>query len=146
MTGRRTRGGGQRPERVGEQMRQILSEFLIGGEIKEPELQAADLVSITEVRVTSDLTQARVFTSVFPSDEEISGAVMAALIRSAPKIRSMLAQQMRIRHTPELQFSLDTSIETGARMEALIREVRADDQEQLVAAGDSNVPASVEGD
>lgn len=127
MATRRARAGGARPQRVGEQIRQILSEALLSGALREPSLEAADLVSFTEVRVTNDLSLARVFTSVFPMEEEVVVKVMTGLQASAPRIRSLVAGEMRLRHTPELRFQHDGSMEHGARMEVLIREARTED-------------------
>lgn len=110
---------------------------MIAGGFKLPELAAAELVSFTEVRVTADLRQARVFTSVFPSDPEVVETVMAALGRAQPRIRAMVGEAVRLRHTPELQFTHDGSIERGARMEALIREVREEDEALARSRGDA---------
>ncbi|MBX2812857.1 MAG: 30S ribosome-binding factor RbfA [Myxococcales bacterium] len=116
--------GGQRSQRIGEQIRQILGELMLEGRFKDPRLETVNLISFTEVRVTSDLQLARVFISVFPCEVWAVEPVMTALQELMPQIRTMVAQQMRIRHTPELRFCLDTSIEDGARMDALIREVQ----------------------
>lgn len=124
---KRGTGGGQRPQRVGEQIRQVLGELLMSGAIKEPRLAEADLVSCTEVRVTSDLRVARVFISVFPSDEATVETVMRGLEEAQPRIKSLLAKEVRLRHTPDLRFTSDRSIERGAHMEALIRQVKEED-------------------
>lgn len=65
---------------------------------------------------------------MFPPDGEGAQRVMEALSEHAPRIRSLVASEMRLRHTPELDFTFDGSIERGARMEALIREVRDEDE------------------
>lgn len=118
----------QRPERVGEQIRQVLSELVMDGSIKVPELAAASLVTFTEVRVTKDLRNARVFTSVFPSEEQVVVPVIEGLCQASPKIRSLVAKEVRLRHAPDLLFVVDRSIEQGARMEALIKQVRSTDE------------------
>lgn len=133
---KRGRRGGQRPERVGEQIRQVLSDLLMSGAFKEPRLGAADIVSFTEVRVTGDLRGARVFTSVFPSEPEVVSEVMAGLEAATPRVRALLAREVRLRHTPELRFSHDASIEQGAAMERLIAEVRAEDRALAAARGE----------
>lgn len=144
MAGRKKSGGGQRPQRVGEQIRQILSELMVSGGFKLPELAKADLVSFTEVRVTPDLRSARVFTSIFPSEPDVVEAVMKGLIEAQPRIRSMVGQEMSIRHTPELTFTHDESIERGARMEALIKEVRDADAELARSRGEGDEEAEAE--
>lgn len=132
MAGRRNKGG-QRPQRVGEQIRQILGELLLSGQLKDPRLDVAGLISFTEVRVTSDLSWARVFTSVFPYEEDIVEPVMNALENMMPQIRALVAREMNIKHTPELRFCLDNSMEQGARIDALLKEVHQEDAPALAS-------------
>lgn len=126
-SGSHNRAAGARPHRVGEQIRQVLGELLSKGALKDPRLEGAGLISFTEVRVTADLRSARVFTSIFPPEGEASEAAMTALQELSPRIRALVGGEVRLRHTPELKFTLDRSIERGAEMEALIRDVRAED-------------------
>lgn len=106
----------------------MLGELLVSGAIKEPRLAEADLVSFTEVRVSPDLSLARVFTSIFPSEEAVVSTVMEALEEAKPHIRSLVAREVRLRHTPELRFHWDESIERGARVEALLKAAREEDE------------------
>lgn len=130
MAKRTQASGGQRQERVAEQIRQVLSELLMAGSIGIEALQGAGLVSFTEVRMSPDLHQARVFTSIFPPEPEAVQSVMEGFQQWAPKLRSMVAQQVRLRHAPELRFVHDDSIERGARIESLIEEIHQQDEER----------------
>jgi ribosome-binding factor A len=113
----------RRVERINDLLRSELSE-LIGRELKDPRL--AGLISITEVETTSDLRHAKVFVSVFGSDEERQSS-LAALRSAAGFLRHEVAQRIVIRHMPELEFRLDSSIERGDRILRLLRQVAEED-------------------
>src|SRR5437870_11462132 len=109
----------RRVERINDLLRDELSE-LIGRELKDPRL--AGLISITEVETTSDLRHARVFVSVFGSDEERESS-LAALRNASGFLRREVAQRITLRHMPELEFRLDSSLEHGDRILRLLKEV-----------------------
>ena len=113
----------RRVERINDLLRSELSE-LIGRELKDPRL--AGLISITEVETTSDLRHAKVFVSVFGSDEERQSS-LAALRSAAGFLRHEVAQRIVIRHMPELDFRIDSSIERGDRILRLLRQVAEED-------------------
>jgi ribosome-binding factor A len=111
----------RRIERVNELLRSELSE-LISREIKDPRL--AGLISVTEVETTADLRHARVFVSVFGSEEERRSSLQA--LRSATGfLRHEVAQRVAFRHMPELEFHLDSSLEHGDRIMRLLKQVTA---------------------
>jgi ribosome-binding factor A len=112
---------GQRQERVGELLREDISQ-IIQRELTDPRL--ARLISVTEVSVSPDLRQARVYVSVYGSAEEQQQA-MAALEYAARRIRSHLSRTVRLRHIPELEFELDTSLERADRIMRLLDEIKA---------------------
>ena len=74
--------------------------------------------------MSPDLRQARVYVSLL-SEGEARVEAMQALEAARGFIRRRLGQTLRLRHTPQIVFDLDTSIEYGARIESLLREVRA---------------------
>jgi ribosome-binding factor A len=112
---------GQRQERVGELLREDISQ-IIQRELTDPRL--ARLISVTEVSVSPDLRQARVYVSVYGSAEEQQQA-MAALEYAARRIRGHLSRTVRLRHIPELEFELDTSLERADRIMRLLDEIKA---------------------
>jgi ribosome-binding factor A len=118
---------------------------MMAGAFEEPRLEAAELVSFTEVRVTGDLRHARVFTSIFPSQPGTVDQVMSGLAAVTPRVRALLAKELRLRHTPELRFTHDASIERGAQMEALLDEVRAEDRALAEARGELEARSEPEG-
>ena len=110
----------RRIERVNDLLRSELSE-LIGRTLKDP--RVAGLVSLTEVETSADLRHARVFVSVFGTDEERK-STLSALRHAAGFLRHEVAQRVTFRHMPELEFQLDSSIERGDRILQLLREVQ----------------------
>jgi len=102
----------RRSARVNHILRQELSNLLLR-QVKDPRLSA--FVSLTEVRVSQDLRQARVFVSIMGSDEE-KAAVLAGLRSAANYLRHELRELIDLRYIPALTFILDDSIERGVRI------------------------------
>ena len=73
-------------------------------------------VTITRVEVADDLGSAKVFISEMVQDQKTAGRSMDALARATGFLRTQLGRRLRLRHTPELRFVADTSIEKGSRM------------------------------
>jgi len=108
----------QRARRVAEQLKTEVSDIL-QNEVKDPRVGFA---SIVDVEVSGDLRHARVFVSVYGSDEERDDT-MSAFQRANGFIRSELAKRIRLRHVPELVFELDKSMERGRRIERILKEL-----------------------
>ncbi|MBF0308795.1 MAG: 30S ribosome-binding factor RbfA [Magnetococcales bacterium] len=108
-----------RVERVGNQIRRILSEMVVSGEIRDPGLSGA-LVTLTEVRVSRDLSLATIFFAV-SGGAEVEQQVEAALNRAAGFMRTRVGQEMRLRLVPQLRFLVDRSVEQGQRIEELLK-------------------------
>ncbi|PZD93365.1 30S ribosome-binding factor RbfA [Paenibacillus sambharensis] len=104
--------------RVGEQIKKELSQ-IIQTELKDPRI---GFITVTGVDVTSDLSQARIYLSVLGSDEQKENT-LKALAKGSGFIRSELGKRIRLRHTPELEFRFDSSIEYGSRIESLLVEI-----------------------
>ena len=111
-------GQGQRPDRVGDQIRAEVS-LMIARELRDPGL---GFVTITRVQVSPDLQHARVYYSAL-GDETARGNSGKALHRAAPFMRRQLGQRLRLRHAPELDFVFDESIEQQDRIEQLLQEI-----------------------
>ncbi|WP_127531682.1 30S ribosome-binding factor RbfA [Paenibacillus kobensis] len=104
--------------RVSEQIKKELSQ-IIQTELKDPRI---GFITVTGVEVTNDLSQAKVFLSVLGSEEQ-KEETLKAIARGTGFIRSELGKRMRLRHTPELIFKFDASIEYGSRIEALLEQI-----------------------
>lgn len=120
--------GGYRPQRLAEEIHQILVEILMYG-VKDP--RVVD-VTVTAVDVAPDLQLARVFYTV-DGDETDRRQAAAGLKHATPYLRHTLAEEVRIRQVPELRFIYDESLERGQRIETLLKQALpaepADDRE-----------------
>jgi len=111
-----------RSRRIAEQIRRELSE-IIRLELKDPRV---GLLTITDVEVTQDHTQAKVFYTVL-GDESRAAESAKALQHAAGFLRSELAPRLKLRIVPQLRFEFDVSVERGVRLTKLIDEAVADD-------------------
>lgn len=110
---------GRRPHRLGEQIREEISALMLSG-LQDPRIGFA---TITGVRVTPDLRQARVSISVLGSSEEQT-RTLEGFQAAKSYIRRELAHRLSIRRMPDLAFELDRSAEQAARIEELLRQSR----------------------
>lgn len=118
-----------RAEKIQEFLKEEVSQ-IIQQRLKDPRI---GFVSVTDVEVSADLRHARVFVSVL-GDEEAKASTMAGLASSQRYIRRELGRRLQMRHTPEIAFKLDESIERGTRVVTLIREVTKGDTHDNPAA------------
>lgn len=119
----------QRQLRVGEEIRHALSAVLLRAEFRDPDL-VNQVITVTEVRVSPDLKNATAY--VLPLDGE-AGPMVEALNRASAYLRGQLAQAIRLKHLPRLNFVFDGSFDEASRIETIIHspEVARD-----LAAGD----------
>jgi len=108
-----------RNERVRKALMREISDIIFK-ELKDP--QICGMVSITDVEVSSDNSAARVFYSVFGSDE-VKKKTISALERHVGQIRHEVGKRIRLRKTPSLLFIPDDSLEHGAKMIELINKI-----------------------
>ena len=104
-----------------QKMTRLLKEELsriIREEINDPRL---GFVSITDIELQQDFRIANVYLSVYGTPEEQETS-MNVLIGASRFLRGELSRQVDLRHTPELHFHLDKSIERGARIFELLKE------------------------
>lgn len=113
-----------RSRRVAEQIQRELAD-LITHEIDLP--QAGLMVTVSGVDVSRDLSYAKVYITVMPTTDKLT-EIIKMLNKAAGYLRHHLAQRVTMRHIPELSFFYDSSIEDGARMNALINAAIAQDK------------------
>lgn len=111
----------QRQLRVAEALRHALSEILMREDFFDPDL-ANISITISEISISPDLTNARVYT--MPLGGVQVETVLPALNRLAPVIQSLVAKKVHLRRVPRLRFLLDDSFENAARMNALFNAIR----------------------
>jgi len=114
---------GHRHERVAEEIRHEVSAML-AGELKDPRL--AGLVTVTEVRVSPDLKQARIYVSVMGTQAEQT-STLRGLAAAAGYVRHELTERLQVRRAPEVHFVLDHTEEYGQRIEELLRQTKKTD-------------------
>jgi ribosome-binding factor A len=116
-----------RTARLNESVLEVLAEEL--ERMSDPRLE---LVTLTGVDVTADLSRATVYFSKLgrAADSEVgdpTGEAAAALESAAPHLRAVLGRSIRIRQVPKLVFQVDPAIVSGQRIEALLREIHRDE-------------------
>jgi ribosome-binding factor A len=120
-----------RSRRVAQQIQQSLSE-LIRRDVRDPRL---GMLTLTEVRMSKDLSYATVYYSVLGADAAQAQEILDA---AAPMLRGPLGRALGIRHSPELRFVRDELIEGGARLSALIHRAVKEDESRHVDDPDAD--------
>lgn len=117
---------GHRTERVGEEIKKIISDMLLK-DIKDPRLED-HMISITAVDVSDDLGYAHVYIDILTgqgiSEEEkaaIQEDVLDGFESCSGHIRKEISRKLRVRHAPELSFRLDKSMEYGSHIDEMLK-------------------------
>lgn len=117
----------RRTERLNYLIRQELSE-LIRRDTKDPRLGC--FLTVTHVDTSPDLSYAKVYISIMGSDDEKNQA-MDGLVSAAGFLYRELRERLSLRHTPQLVFYKDDSIEKGAKVLHLMNEVTSDKESDI---------------
>lgn len=107
---------GLRPRRVAELVQAELGRMLI----EEFQVAGSGFLTVTRVEMTPDLLTARVFLTVFGTDDP--GALLGRIERSAGRIRRVLASRVKLKYNPQLFFALDPGPAQEAKIDRLIEE------------------------
>ncbi|BBA78805.1 ribosome-binding factor A [cyanobacterium endosymbiont of Rhopalodia gibberula] len=111
----------RRVSRVSSLIKREVSQMLLH-DIKDDRV-GAGIVSVTSVDVSGDLQHAKIFVSIYGS-EQAQLETMAGLQSSAGFVRRELGQRMRLRRTPEVVFLQDISLERGDKMVHLLNQIK----------------------
>lgn len=114
---------GHRPDRVGDQIRQELSELLSRGQVHDPGI---GFITLTRVQVTPDLQLARVYYTTM-GDEKGRKDTAKALHRATPFFRRQVGARLQLRRVPELEFRFDESVAHQDRIEQIIRDLHEEE-------------------
>jgi ribosome-binding factor A len=114
---------GHRPDRVGDQIRQELSELLSRGEVHDPGI---GFITLTRVQVTPDLQLARVYYTTM-GDQSARKDTAKALQRATPFLRRQVGGRLQLRRVPELEFRFDESVAHQDRIEQILRDLHAEE-------------------
>ena len=120
--------------RINEEVLRRFSE-IIRGSIKDPRINP--MTSIVSVEVAPDLKTCKAYVSVL-GDEQSQKDTLAVLRSAEGYIRHSLAQSANLRHTPQITFIIDQSIEYGVNMSHLIDRVNSENRRQETEKEDEN--------
>jgi ribosome-binding factor A len=110
----------RRPERLAEALKEEISE-VVGYELDDPDLQNA---TVTDVEVSPDLRDAKVFVLITGEDAEIK-QTLRNLQHAAGFVRQQVALNLDLRFAPHIHFARDTAEENAARVGKLLNELTA---------------------
>jgi len=110
----------RRVSRVAELIKREVSQMLLSG-IKDDRV-GTGMVSVTDVDVSGDLQHAKIYVSIYGSDEA-KVETMAGLKSATGYVRSELGARVRLRRTPEVVFVEDRSIERGNKVLSLLNQL-----------------------
>jgi ribosome-binding factor A len=126
-----------RPARVGDQIRQELSELLARGEVHDPGI---GFITLTRVQMSPDLQLARVFYTSL-GDPNARRETAKALARATPFLRRQIGSRLRLRRVPELDFRFDQSIEHQDRIEQILRDLHEEEAQRAAPGPSEPAPA-----
>jgi ribosome-binding factor A len=108
--------------RVGEQVRHVLADAFLRGEVHDPRLEGVSL-TVGEVRMSRDLRTAVVYTTEL--GRNLQPATAQALEHAAPWLAGQVARAINLKYAPRLRFVADDLFDEAARMERLLSEAMA---------------------
>ena len=116
----------RRADRVAERLRTELSELLLRGRLRDP---GAKNVLISDVKITDDLSQARIYLRTLDdADEARQARVVSAFERAAGFLRREIAPKLKLRRVPDLRFFWDDLVDRAIRIETILEETRTSDE------------------
>ncbi|MEO1404610.1 MAG: 30S ribosome-binding factor RbfA [Cyanobacteria bacterium J06635_1] len=122
----------RRVERVSASIKREVSQLLLHG-IKDDRV-GSGMVSVTDVDVSGDLQHAKIFVSIYGTDEA-RAATMEGLKAATGFVRRELGRRISLRRTPEILFKEDRSFELGGQVLNLINKISREQEEKAEGAG-----------
>jgi ribosome-binding factor A len=114
----------QRVERVAGEIRELLGQLLVRGEVKDPRVQQAGLITITHVRLSGDLREASALFMVHDADEAALERVRQGLTSAAGYLRRLIGRELHLKVTPTLAFEVDRVFKQEEKIDALLRDIK----------------------
>ncbi|WP_017655489.1 30S ribosome-binding factor RbfA [Fortiea contorta] len=133
----------RRVSRVAELIKREVSQMLLNG-IKDDRV-GTGMVSVTDVDVSGDLQHAKIFVSIYGTDEA-KAETMAGLKSATGFVRSELGARVRLRRTPEVVFIEDRSIERGTKVLSLLNKLKDERPSTDLLKNDDNDGDEDDGD
>ena len=123
-----------RIEKLQELIKQEMSKMLLK-ELKDPRI---GFVTVTDVEMTGDLREAKIYVSVMGGEEQVKSS-LEGLNSALGFVRREIGQRIRLRFTPEISFALDTSLDYGDHIQKLLLQVEGDKNDNHVdGSGEAN--------
>ncbi len=108
-------------ERINEELKKEISH-IISYELNNPNVTG--LISVTKAKITPDLKYAKIYVSILNAKN--TKETLAGLKKSSGYIRTEVAKRINLRITPELIFELDDSMEYGAKIDSILKDIMKD--------------------
>lgn len=118
--------GSNRMIRINDELQKEISE-IIRSDLKDPRVGV--ITSVLKVDTTNDLKYCKVYVSVLGDDEK-KQEVMSVLKNASGFIRSLIANRINLRLTPELKFILDDSLEYSFKIDSIIKSISEDNKDE----------------
>ena len=124
-----------RIEKLQELIKQEMGKMLLK-ELKDPRI---GFVTVTDVEMTGDLREAKIYVSVMGGENEVKSS-LEGLKSALGFIRREIGQRIRLRFTPEISFALDTSLDYGDHIQKLLLQVEGENKnvDNAQASGGEN--------
>ena len=119
-----------RIEKLQELIKQEMSKMLLK-ELKDPRI---GFVTVTDVEMTGDLREAKIYVSVMGGAEQVKSS-LEGLNSALGFVRREIGQRIQLRFTPEISFALDTSLDYGDHIQKLLLQVEGDKNDNHVDGG-----------
>lgn len=113
-----------RTEKVSSLIKEEMSQILL----REIAIDTDVFLTVTDIIMTPDLKIAKVYLSIFDSDEK-KNATINELTRRKGEIRHMLGSRVRLKYTPDLQFFLDDTLDRVDSLERIFKKIRNNDDD-----------------
>ncbi len=114
-----------RVEKVQELMKQEVSQMILR-ELKDPRI---GFVTVTQVELTGDLREAKIYVSIMGSEQQIKDC-WQGLQSALGFIRREIGRRIRLRYTPEISFALDKSLDYSAHIQELLLKIKTEEQQK----------------
>lgn len=115
-----------RVEKIQEELQHQISK-IVHQELNDPRI---GFVTITRVEVTPDLREARVFFTMMGTEESLNASVKG-LNRSSGFVRRLIAQRIRMKFTPQINFIYDDSLKRQVRIDNIIEKIHKEEGEKI---------------
>jgi ribosome-binding factor A len=108
----------KRADRVGEEVQKVIARMLIEGDLRDARLTRC---TITRVKMADDLRDGRVYFSLL-GDDAAQAEALGCFNRAAGFIKTEVGHRLQLRHTPNLRFYFDATLERAERISQLLKE------------------------